>query len=182
MSHRPVLLLILLITLLAIPANAAWDAGLKEVAIEGMAMSLMLPESWSVTPDTDEEFSKLDAKMLCTPVLIEDDSAAFTIYIYASERDDFTYTVFDMFRMGVTDEGAITEIASDIDTPVLDADGVEYAALRTMNVVGDGMLAYGVMFHRGGIRYEIYYTPNITIQYGEHYARFAKVLETIKFE
>jgi hypothetical protein len=174
--------LVLIILLLSIPASAGWDAGLKEVAIEGMGMSLMLPEDWSVTPDVDEEFSKLDKKMLCTPVIIEDDIAAFTIYIYASERDDFTYTVFDMFRMGVTDEGAIIEIANDIDTPVYDADGAEYAALRTMNVVGDGSLAYGVMFHRGGTRYEFYYTPNMTIEYGEHYARFAEVLETIRFE
>jgi hypothetical protein len=175
--------MLICIIALSLPAYAKWEEAGKEVEIEKMGFTLTLPESWSVTPDEEgfKGFSKVDAKILCTPVLIEDDAQAMSIFIYATKRDDFASTVMDMGRARAEVESDVLEIGRDVASKVVDADGGEYPAMRNLNLINKKDLAYGVIFHRDEVRFEIYYTPWDPLEYGEHFAEFEEVLGSIKF-
>jgi len=166
-----------------LPASAKWEEAVKEVKIEEMRLSLTLPESWSVTPDDEAftGFSKVDAEILCRPVLIEDDAQALSIFIYATKRENFVSTVMDMGRARAEVESDVLEIGKDVSSKIVDADGKEYPAARNLNLVNKKDLAYGVIFHKDKVRYEIYYTPWDPLEFGEHFGVFEEVLGSIKF-
>ena len=179
---RRLLLIVLLLTL-SVPAIAGWEEHKKEVTIGEMGFSLTLPESWSVVPDEDafNGFSNVDTKILCCPVLIEDPSLSVSIFIYATSRDDFQNTVMDMGRDKAELESDVLELGQEVSKPIYDADGNEYGTLRTLNLVNKKDLAYGIIFHRDGIRYEMYYSPWPALDFGEYFDEFMEVVGTIKF-
>ena len=176
-------LMIILLSILILPVNAQWQESLKEVTIGEMGFSLMLPESWSVVPDEEgfKGFSGVDDKILCCPVLIEDDAVTLSIFVYATIRDDFQKTIMDMGRASADVESDVLELGKDIDRPIFDTDGNEYPALRNLHLINKLDLAYGVIFHKDGVRYEIYYSPFKSVEFGNHFARFEEVLGTIRF-
>jgi len=180
---RSLIMALVLLSFLAHPVSAAWEQAAREVKIEKMGFSLTLPESWSVTPDEGafEGFSKVDTKILCTPVLVEDDAESLSIFVYATARGNFERTVMDMARDKSVPESGVFEIGRDGESKVIDADGNEYPAVRNLNLVNKKDLAYGVIFIREGVRYEIYYTPWDPLEFGEHFGAFEEVLGSIRF-
>lgn len=173
----------LMLFIISIPVQAGWEPVLKEVTIEEMSMSLMIPEHWIFRPyeELAYDFRLLDDKMLCTPVIIEEDIWGVTIFIYATEREDFERTVFEMMREQVEDESDVLRVGIDLYKVLVDVDGNEYSSLRVLFVIEGEVIAYGVVFHRDGVRYEIYYSPAVAADFGENYEKFIEVLDTLKF-
>ncbi len=179
---RYFLTLLIMLSLL-IPANAGWEPTVKEVTIEEMGLSLEIPGHWTCTPyeELKSDFQLMDQMMLCTPVIIEEDIWGLSIFIYATEREDFKRNVFDMLRERAEDESDVLTIGEELYKILYDADGNEYDSLRTMNIIDETTLVYGVLFHRDGVRYEIYYAPVLPVDFGEYYEKFSDVLDTLRF-
>jgi hypothetical protein len=173
----------LFILTIALHAYGGWEEHKKDVTIEEMGFSLTMPESWVVTPDEEgfRGFSTMDTDILCCPVFIEDEASGISIFIYATKRDDFRKTVMDMGRERAEIESDVLEIGEDIAEPFIDGDGNEYQTLRNLHLVNKKDLAYGVIFHRNGVRYEIYYLPWTSLEFGVCFAMFEEVLGTLRF-
>lgn len=178
-----IVFLLLVFVLAVSPVYGQWEENKKEVTVGEMGFSLTLPESWSVVPDEDgfKGFSILDKEILCCPVLIEDDTGTISIFVYATKHDDFNRTVMDMGRNMAEVESDVLEIGLDAGGSIYDVDENEYNALRNLTLVNKSELAYGVLFHRDGIRYEFYYSPWAAVEFGEHFGRFVDVLGTLRF-
>ena len=155
MAIRHTTIIFILIIFLAVPAYSAWETPVKDVAIGEMGFSLSIPQGWSVTPDDDgfKEYSKIDADILCRPVLVEDDGGNLSIFIYATKRDDFQGTVMDKARERSKLESDVLKLGETTEAKLVDAEGNEYTALRNLHLVAKKDLVYGVIFHKDDIRY-----------------------------